>query len=78
MATEINKRVELADKLIEILGLPKRTVDFSIHFPMDGVVSVKCEYYPDDLGDVEELTSLFKEYRLEEIEDSEDGQDLPG
>lgn len=69
MSTDITDHPSLASKLIELLGLPENTVSFSLHFPFNGLTTVKCVYYPDilEVDKNDELVTLLKEYRLEEI-----------
>lgn len=69
MSTDITDHPSLGSKLVKLLGLPKNTENFSLHFPLEDVITVKCEYYPEilDTGEAGELVSLFKRYRLEEI-----------
>jgi len=60
-------------KIIKALGLPERTVDFKINFPLNDVVTVDCSYYPSGEG-MEELGAIIKKYKLvtEEIEEMEE------
>lgn len=51
-------------ELIEILGLPEKTVSFEIRFAYNEVVAVRCEFYPD-VQDSDDLVSVFRSYRLE-------------
>ncbi len=58
---------QLGPKLIELLGLPKRTASFELRFESNKAVVVNCTYYPDErVGDVIEL--IAKEYELHEKE----------
>jgi hypothetical protein len=62
-------------RLREILGLPQYTTWFSMDFCVDSSVMITCEYYlsltPDEQG---ELQTMFKKYRLVEIEDQEESE----
>lgn len=51
-------------ELLEILGLPERTVSFEIRFAYDEVVTVRCEFYPD-VPDSEDIATVFRNYRIE-------------
>ncbi len=61
---------DIGDKIIKILKLPDKTINFSMHFPLDDAVTIKCEYYAEDKGVdgfAGELRRVCKKYRLEEI-----------
>lgn len=61
---------ELGPKLIKILGLPQNTINFSIHVPFNGAVSVECEYFPTiPAHDVDEFAELFTEFELVRVSD---------
>lgn len=59
----------LASKLCKQLGLPENTIEFSVHFRIDDLVIVKCDYYPNPLvvDNSYNLVRLFKEYCLAEM-----------
>lgn len=56
--------------LIKVLGLPEHCKSFNIECKPNSLLTVSCEYYPDlNLDENGELITLFKKYRLEEIEE---------
>ena len=62
--------LDLGSQLVEILHLPEHTKRFDIHFDVDEVVTVTCEYFlsiePNEEG---KLQSVLARYRLVEILD---------
>jgi hypothetical protein len=58
-------RSKLIKELIELLELPKNCKGFTLYAPgPKGIVTVECEYYPDD----NEKSLTNRKYRLEEID----------
>lgn len=53
-------------KLMEILGLPKEVIWFTLHCKVNELATIKCEYYPTEkqINDDDELVTLFAEYEL--------------
>lgn len=62
----IKSGTELGGKLLEILGLPKNTVAFTLRCAVNEIATVTCEYYPEFTGQ-EGFDTVFGEYRLEKI-----------
>jgi hypothetical protein len=60
---------QIGPQLVEALGLPKNTVGFTLRCYADEIVSVKCEYWPEDFG----LAKALSRYNLVAV-----GGDLPG
>lgn len=56
---------QIGQSLIDALGLPKNLISFELRVAANEVVSVRCEYLPDDL-DGAALQSAFAEYELVE------------
>lgn len=54
--------------MIEVLGLPKNTVAFTLQASVGDIVTIKCSYYPD----VDEVHLVSKRFKLikEEVVDS--------
>ncbi|MFC3457239.1 hypothetical protein [Massilia haematophila] len=52
---------EIGQALCDALGLPKRTVAFTLRCRAMEAVRVKCEYYPEDAG---AIRSALMEYEL--------------
>lgn len=48
--------------MLDALGLPHHVTAFSLHVRADAIVTVDCEYYPDDLPALEKA---FASYTLE-------------
>jgi len=56
---------DFGSQLIKILGLPKNTIWFELRCALDEFVSLKCEYYPDNLEvKKDEIKKLLAEYEL--------------
>lgn len=53
---------ELGSKLIECLGLPKQTREFSLRCVAGKPVTVQCEYYPD--VDADRLGTVLAGYKV--------------
>jgi hypothetical protein len=47
LLTMSGKGRELCDMLRDALGVPKRAQSFSVHFGVNDVVRVECEYIPE-------------------------------
>lgn len=77
MSVNITDHPTFAQRIVKALGLPERTINFSLHFPLNDAVTVKCEYYPDAyvMDDNGDLVKLFKEFRLEEITEDKPDKD---
>lgn len=52
---------EIGKALIDALGLPKQTISFVLRVQADRLVTVECEYYPDDAP---ALVTALAEYEL--------------
>jgi hypothetical protein len=50
----------LGSKLIEALGMPKHVVWFELRCAVDEVVSVRCEYHPEEPNGLSPETVLAK------------------
>ena len=51
----------LGPQLIALLGLPKHCVSFELRCPVGEIVTVKCEYHPEDADGVD---LVLAEYEL--------------
>ncbi|MGK5014988.1 hypothetical protein [Janthinobacterium sp. HLS12-2] len=51
----------LGPQLIALLGLPKHCVSFELRCAVGEIVTVKCEYYPEDADGVD---TVLAEYEL--------------
>jgi len=59
------KDYDFARKMVQLFGLPERTVGFELRCFVGEIVTITCEYYPDT-SSKETITERF---RLERIED---------
>ena len=67
--------------LVDVLGLPKNIKSFEIKCSVDSLLTVKCEYIPEnlDLDKDGKLITFLKEYVLVDKNDfvgKEDGSDF--
>lgn len=56
---------EICDALIKALGLPEQTRSFVLRVECGKIVTVECEYYPDDGG----IVTALAEYTLTRKDD---------
>lgn len=55
---------QISQAMLDALGLPKHVTAFSLHVRAGDIMTVDCEYYPDDLPAVEKaLASYTLEHR---------------
>ena len=71
MANLINGRSEVVNKLVEIFQMPKHTKSFNIKCSVNSVLTIECEYYPENfvLDENDEIITLSKKFRLREVEE---------
>ena len=62
---------KLGETLVKMLGLPKHTRGFELRCYVNEVITVKCEYYPEEKG-VAQLELILKEYELHEKREEDD------
>lgn len=67
----MSERSELVQDLMKALGLPKSTKWFVLSCRVGELVSIECEYYPEERTD---LDTISKKYHLalEEIKENEE------
>lgn len=55
LLTSSGRGKDITDLLMKELGLPATTCSFSVHFPVDGLITVTCEYAPLESMKAEKL-----------------------
>ena len=69
MVRNWNKQ-QLGDALIQALGLPKNCISVELRIAVGKPVSVRCEYYPDPMAEVDgqKICDELQKLEMQEIQ----------